>query len=140
MPKLGERQAALYDVEHATTDRAGLRWHRVADAQVYLSALIDTEWFFELAPHVTDVQIVRRGAGSRWSTCERHPSGGAILVADGALKQSVVLHELAHLICPNEEGHGDLFARTLAELVHHEMGFFAWSAFLHGLRAAGFRL
>jgi predicted metal-dependent hydrolase len=38
-----------------------------------------------------------------------------------------VLHELAHLLCPPEVGHGPRFADVLLTLVRHEMGFNAYA-------------
>lgn len=134
-PRLGEQQEALYLVEHETISDLGRRWDRVSEAQVYLSALVNTDWFFNMWPHVLEVRVERRGSGSRWSTCQRWPGGGSILVADGALRQPTVLHELAHLLNPPDEGHGDLFARTLLTLLHLEMGLVAYTEFLYGLRA-----
>lgn len=134
MPKLGRKQADLYAAEHAALDNHGLRWKRLADAQVYLQAVLNRDWFFDEWPGFLDGRIERRGSGSRWSTCENHPGGGTILVADGSLDQPTILHELAHLLNP-DSGHDEQFVATLLYLVHQEMGFNVYVEFLHALRA-----
>ena len=49
---------------------------------------------------------------------------GNIFLGQRALKQTTVLHELAHVLAPSKYGtpHGRFFARTLLELVGHELG------------------
>jgi len=140
--KLAARQSALYAAEHATIDRLGLRWERLADAQAYIDTLIGSAWFFARWPRLVRCVVERRGAGSSWSTCEPLDSAhagatateGAILVADGCLTQAVVLHELAHLLLPADVGHEPAFAQTLLTLVRHEMGFFAFAEYYGALR------
>jgi putative metallohydrolase (TIGR04338 family) len=58
-----------------------------------------------------------------------------LLLADGGLRQPVVLHELAHLLLPPHAGHGPPFAEVLLELVRHEMGFFAYAELQQALWA-----
>jgi putative metallohydrolase (TIGR04338 family) len=140
--RLGVHQSQLYAAEAATIADAGLRWARLRDAQRYLDELLGSEWFAGCWPDLLRCTIERRGSGSVWSTCQAldgrgarsRPSEGVILVADGALRQAVVLHELAHLLAPPGAGHGPVFARTLLALVRHEMGFFAYADLLHALR------
>jgi putative metallohydrolase (TIGR04338 family) len=140
--RLGTHQAELYAAEAMTIAEAGRRWSRIRDAQRYLDDLIDGEWFTSRWPDLLGCTVERRGSGSVWSTCQRldtdgaddRPTEGVILVADGALTQPVMLHELAHLLVPPDAGHGPVFAGVLLSLVRHEMGFFAYAEFLHALR------
>jgi putative metallohydrolase (TIGR04338 family) len=147
VPRLPAGQAELYAAEHDTIDRAGLRWRRLPEAQAYVDGLIGSDWFFERWPHFVRGVVERRGAGSSWSTCQAldrgapdgSPSEGVILVADGALTQAVVLHELAHLLLPPDRGHDAAFVETLLTLVRHEMGFFAFAEYQQALRQSGRR-
>lgn len=142
--RLGTYQAALYAAEAATIAGAGRRWSRLADAQHYLDELIGSDWFASRWPDLMCCAIERRGSGSVWSTCQRldalgarhRTTEGVILVADGALNQPVVLHELAHLVVGPEAGHGPPFAEALLCLVRREMGFYAYAEFLHALHQA----
>jgi len=139
---LGALQAGLYAAERETIAVLGIRWRRLADAQAYVDRLICSEWFFERWPHLVRCTVERRGEGSVWSTCQpldaQGLAGGAtegvVLVADGALAQPVVLHELAHLLVSPGTGHQPAFAETLLSLVRHEMGFDAFAAYYHALR------
>jgi len=140
--RLGFHQERLYAAEAETIAGLGLRWGRLPDARAYVSGLIESEWFGERWPHFLRCDVERRGSGSVWSTCHRldddgpggRPTEGIILVADGALLQPVVLHELAHLLVAPDAGHGPDFAETLLTLVRREMGFFAFAALYHALR------
>jgi putative metallohydrolase (TIGR04338 family) len=140
---LGPRQAALYAVEDDTIAGLGLRWRRIAEVQAYVDRLIASAWFFERWPSLVSCSIERRGSGSTWSTCQhlddRGPEGrateGVILLADGCLRQPVVLHELAHLLLPRGLGHEPAFAETLLMLVRREMGFFAFADCYQALRS-----
>ncbi len=145
-PRLAPCQAAIYEAEAATIDRAGRHWSRVRDAQAYLDGLTGSNWFFDQWPTLVRVTIERRGDGSTWSTCQAldvdgpggTPTEGVILLAGRTLTQSTVLHELAHLLVPPDTGHGAVFAETLLALVRHEMGFFAFTEFVDALgRPAG---
>lgn len=133
--RLGDRQAALYAAEGRALAGVGLRWRRVADAQRYVDALLDRDWFGDRWPQLVRCTVERRARGARWSTFQAldhdGPDGtateGVLLVAPTGLDQPTVLHELAHLVCPPETGHAPPFARALLSLVRHEMGFFAYA-------------
>ena len=138
---LGERQAALYAAEEEALAGLGLRWRRRDQAQAYLDGLVASPWFGDRWPHCVHVTVERRGRGAAWSTCQaldRDGPGGrpieAVVLVAGPLRQPVVLHELAHLLCAPGSGHGPGFAETMLSLVHHEMGLTAFADYLHALR------
>ena len=143
--RLGDRQAAAYAAEEEALGGVGIRWRRVADAQAYLDGVVEAGWFAERWPYFVSCLVERRGSGSRWSTCAPadsagpggRPTMGAVLVADGALRQAVVLHELAHLLGPPASGHGPDFVAVYLELVRHEMGFPAYADFRRALASRG---
>ena len=140
--RLGAHQADLYAAEHEAIAGAGLRWERLSDAQRYVDRLVASAWFAARWPHLLRCAVERRGSGSVWSLAHgldadgpgRRPTEGVVLVADGELRQAVVLHELAHLVSPPDAGHGPEFARTHLALVRHEMGFFAFADYRRALR------
>lgn len=139
---LGSAQAELYAAEDEAIDRLGIHWSRLADAQRYVDELLGSGWFGERWPHFLRCVVERRGRGSTWSCCHPldragaggRPTEGVILIADGGLRQPVVLHELAHLLSPRDAGHGVPFAETQLALVRREMGFFAFADYFHALR------
>jgi len=139
--RLGSQQEALYAAEAASIDRLGIVWARLADAQRAVDGVVGSAWFAERWPHFVRAVVERRGNGATWSTCSPldgagpggRPTEGVILVA-GALRQPVVLHELAHLLLPRRAGHGTAFAETMLALVRHEMGFVAYVEYLYALR------
>jgi putative metallohydrolase (TIGR04338 family) len=139
--QLAPRQEALYQAEAESIDALGIRWRRIADAQRAVDTLVGSDWFGELWPHFVRATVERRGRGAAWSTCvpldsdgpDGRPTEGVILVA-GALRQPVVLHELAHLLLPRDVGHGPAFAETMLTIVRHEMGFVAFAEYLYALR------
>jgi len=140
--RLGSCQEQLYAAEAETIADLGLRWRRLRDVRAYLDRLVESEWFAQRWPHFVRCAVERRGSGSVWSTCHRldhdgpdeRATEGVVLLSDGALRQPVVLHELAHLLLPPESGHGPDFAETMLTLVRGEMGFFAFAAYYHALR------
>jgi putative metallohydrolase (TIGR04338 family) len=138
---LGARQAALYAAEAESIEGAGVTWARLADAQRDLDRLVASEWFAERWPHFGRATVRRRGRGATWSLGlpldhagpRATATEGVILVA-GPLRQPVVLHELAHLLVPDGDGHGPEFAETLLTLVRAEMGFPAFAELYYALR------
>ena len=132
----------MYAAEAASIDGLGRRWRRLADVQAHVDRLIESDWFLERWPDLVRCVVERRGRGSTWSAgCQLGPAGpgrgateGVILLADDGLRQPVVLHELAHLVVPEEVGHQPPFAEALLTLVRHDMGFFAWAECWHALR------
>lgn len=141
MVVLGERQAGLYAAETAALGDRGLRWPSVRDVRRYVDGLVASDWFAARWPHLVAVSLERRGRGSVWSTCRAldgegpggRPTEAVVLLADGALVQHVVLHELAHLLGNPGAGHDRDFAALHLALVRHEMGFFAYAAYRRAL-------
>jgi len=140
--RLGTAQEALYAAEAESVDRHGIVWRRVADAQRALDALVGSAWFGARWPHLVRATVERRGAGARWSTHQALDAGGpggcateGVVLVAGALRQPVILHELAHLLLPRDAGHGPEFAETMLTLVRREMGFIAFAEYYHALRS-----
>lgn len=149
--KLGACQADVYAAEEEALNGRGVRWSRIRAAQDYVDRMVGSPWFAELWPHFLRGAVVRRGSGSVYSTNQPldrsgpggRPTEGVVLLADGALRQEVLLHELAHLLAPPDCGHGAPFLHVQLELVRREMGFFAYVEYRRALErrpAAGAEL
>ena len=69
---------------------------------------------------------VRARRGATAAHYERFDDGAAIAVPDGrstwALRELVVLHEIAHHLCDAEPPHGPEFVATFCELAEAVMG------------------
>jgi hypothetical protein len=145
-PRLGASQAAQYAAEEEALADRGIRWVRLGDAQAYLDRLVASEWFGECFAHFGGAEVRRRGSGSRWSLAlplddagpDGRPTAGLVLLAEGALCQRVLLHELAHLLAPLGSEHGEAFVGVHLELVRREMGFFAFAEYRRALTRRGF--
>jgi len=79
------------------------------------------------------------GPTSIRSRCSRHVDGyavdatGEIRLGGGSLRESVVLHEIAHVVSPGA-GHGPAFVAGLLTLVRERLGFHSYGALLTELR------
>ncbi|HET6794611.1 MAG TPA: hypothetical protein VFH45_09225 [Acidimicrobiales bacterium] len=141
--RLGAAQADLYAAEADSVDRLGVVWRRLADARCHAGLLVGSDWFAERWPHFVECDVERRGSGSVWSTClplddggpEGRPTRGVVLLADGGLRQPVLLHELAHLLNRPGAGHDRAFAAIHLTLVRHDMGFLAYAEYRRALWA-----
>ena len=143
--RLGAWQADVYAAEREALEGHGARWRRIRDAQAYADGLVGSDWFSGRWPHFLHCRVVRRGSGSVYSTNDAlddhgpdgRPTEGVVLLADGSVRQEVLLHELAHLLAPPDCGHGAPFVDVQLELVRHEMGFYAFTDYRAALRARG---
>ena len=68
---------------------------------------------FNLSP----VEVVKGSSDGRYATM----GGGVMTLPPFALRESVVLHELAHHYS-TVSGHGEMFTAKFVELVHYAMG------------------
>lgn len=115
----------------------------VEDMAEYCRDVMESEWFQRRWPRFHQLRLryignarVCKGGGARFSTYaeDRWASTSQIQISDWGMGWSsadseggemIVLHELAHAICPSREHHGRLWARTFLELVRCQMGAFA---------------
>lgn len=135
MPEYGTYQEACYKAEHVL-DRKTRVFTDIRQVRAYVDALVESEWFYDRWPRLETVTVHRKGSGATWSQARGHgPECGEIFLAPKALDLATVLHELAHLCCSADEGHGLLFVETLLTLVRHEIGFQAWADLYYALRS-----
>lgn len=128
-------QEAVYSAQAEVFPYWGRIFYSIQEVSNYLSNLMDTEWFFNNfgpAPLVTLKE---------WK--DRNQYAGAadiknfiIYLKTGLVVESVVLHELAHLLC-GESDHGQCFVDTQLKLVRQQMGFQAYAEYHHALRSTG---
>jgi hypothetical protein len=137
-PTLGTAQAAVYAAEAEALAGLGRQWRRLQEAQAYVDHLVDSSWFGERWPAFVSCLVRRRGSGAVWSCAaaleDAEGVEGLVLLAPGHLGQSVLLHELAHLLAGADQGHSCAFVGIQLELVRHEMGFPAWADYRRALR------
>lgn len=123
-----ERQLAVYAAEDAALDGCGRVFSGLAEAQRYVDVLVASDWWGDRWPRVDRV-VVGRSRSRRW---DGYAVAGANEVRLASWRESVLLHELAHVVTPGD-GHGPAFLTALVDLVRRQMGFHAYGALLHQL-------
>jgi putative metallohydrolase (TIGR04338 family) len=128
---------AVYAAE--TTLDPGRAFGTVVEIQDYLDALCANDWWNERFPGVVRIEAV--GIRSRCVDGVGRPdpdrNAGVIgMTADGR-KELIVLHEVAHVLCRPDAGHGPAWVRTYLELAYRLMGTEAWARLRTALVARG---
>jgi putative metallohydrolase (TIGR04338 family) len=95
--------------------------------QRYIDAVLALNWVHDIWPERTVLPVrVRRRKGVRWA--EYEPATRTFAIPDRttgggwALRELVILHELAHHLTPYDEPHGAAYASTYLHLVREVMG------------------
>ncbi len=128
------QQEAVYAAESESLGGYGRRFADVREIQAYLDELAGSAWWLDRWPSIGRV-VVERFSSRRWAGVARTQEL-RIAVAYGAATEDVVLHELAHIVTPDEE-HSPVFCHALLMLVRERMGFFAWVELERALRLRG---
>jgi putative metallohydrolase (TIGR04338 family) len=127
-----ERQLSIYAGEDAALGEAGRLFRDMREVRAYIDDLVSSEWWADRWPHVDAIPIGRtRSTRFEGYTVQ---AGGEIRV--GSLRESVVLHEIAHVVTPGAD-HGPAFVEALLALVRERLGFHAYGALLAELRRRG---
>jgi len=124
------RQLEVYRAEDAALAGRGRAFRGPAEAQRYVDALVASDWWGGRWPEIDRV-AVGRSRSRRW---DGYAVAGEHEIRLASREEPVLLHELAHLVTPGD-GHGEAFAAALLDLVRHQMGFHAYGALRHELRA-----
>ncbi len=123
---------AVYAAE--TTLDPGRVFAAVVQVQDYLDALCANDWWSARFPSVVRIEAV--GIRSRCVEAVGRPdpdrNAGVIGVTADGRKELIVLHEVAHVLCRPDAGHGPDWVRTYLELAYRLMGTETWAM----LRAA----
>jgi putative metallohydrolase (TIGR04338 family) len=124
-----ERQLHVYAGEEAALTGAGRVFRDLREVRTYLDDLIGTDWWADRWPHVEAIPVARTRSG-RFSG---YAVDGTGEIRVGSLRETVVLHEVAHVVTPGS-GHGPAFVNALLALVRERLGFHAYGALLAELR------
>ncbi len=119
----------LYNAE-LSMKRRPLAFKNLQGVKKYAKRALKHKWFKQQWPDIAEVSVHKIRCDSN---AHGWYSGGGVLsiqipIAPWALKEVVVLHELAHGITEYENGvnktawHGREFAKIFASLVQHYMG------------------
>jgi putative metallohydrolase (TIGR04338 family) len=128
--------AAVYRAEDAALDGVGPRLHRWADVEAFVEAVVSSpEWVEHPAVPPVEVVVERRSRSARYAAASH--AHAAIWIPDGHWTAPVVLHELAHLLCPSREDHGPAWCGALLWLVRRVLGVEAYGALRSGFDQAG---
>ena len=135
-----ERQLKLYAGEDAALAGTGRDFRNLGEVRAYLGDLIGSDWWAERWPSVEAIPVARTrserfdgyavdGTGEIRLRTGRQ----AKLPRVGALREPLVLHEVAHVVTPGT-GHGPAFVDALLALVRERLGFHAYGALQAELR------
>ena len=102
----------------------------VVRVQEYLDALCASDWWSERFPGVVRIEVVgiRSSCVEAVGRPEPERNAGVIGVTPDGRNELTVLHEVAHVLCRPDAGHGPDWARTYLELAYRLMGTDAWAA------------
>ena len=125
-----QRQQLVYASEAAALGGAGRVFRHLGEARAYVDELVAGDWWADRWPHIDSIPVARtrshRVDGYALDT-------GEIRLGGGSLRESVVLHEIAHVVSPGA-GHGPAFVAGLLTLVRERLGFHSYGALLTELR------
>jgi len=130
-----ECQAGVYASEDAALEGVGRRFRHLGEVRAYVAELIDSDWWADRWPAVEAIPVgaTRSHRVSGYAVDGSGPGCGEILCAGQIFRETVVLHEIAHVVTPGA-GHGPLFVAALLALVRERLGFHAYGALLAELR------
>lgn len=126
-----ERDLRTVDIAGSTlTLPIERKFASVESVQRYVDAVLQLDWVRAAWPNAGDVHV-RERSGATASHYERATRTIAVPLHRGnrawALRELVVLHELAHHLADDEPAHGgpfvDRFLTLVAEVIGHEAGF-----------------
>jgi putative metallohydrolase (TIGR04338 family) len=128
----------LYKAEKVLREQTGMRTFQTQqEMQRYINKLQRSIWFGKRFPRYVRVTIPITVSSTKHL---KHPfaRGGHIYIPLNPYyyNEAVVLHELAHVICPDKrmQSHGRWFARCYLELVKRCMGIEAHAALKQSYR------
>jgi len=128
-----ECQRRVYAAEDAALEGAGRRFTDLGEVRAYVTELIDSQWWGDRWPHVEAIPVAGTRSGRVGGYAVAVEGAGEIRLARRALREPVLLHEIAHVVTPGA-GHGPAFVGALLALVRERLGFHAYGAFLAELR------
>ena len=118
-----EEQLAVYAAEDAALAGLGRVFPDAPAAQRYVDELVAGDWWGSRWPQVDRV-VVARSRSRRFAGYAL--TGVTPEMRLSSLRESVILHELAHTVAGGD--HGPPFVDALLALVRQQMGFHAYGA------------
>jgi putative metallohydrolase (TIGR04338 family) len=127
-----QRQFLVYAGEEAALADAGRVFRDLGEVRAYVAELVASDWWADRWPHIETIPVAR----TRSTRFEAYAVDGTGEIRLGRLRESVVLHEIAHVVTPGG-GHGPAFVTTLLALVRERLGFHSYGALLAEFRGRG---
>lgn len=124
-----ERQRRLYAAEDAALAAAGRTFRHLGEVRAYVEDLIASDWWADRWPQIDTIPVGRSRSG-RFGGYAIEDAGEIRLAS---LRETVVLHEIAHVVSPGA-GHGPAFVESFLALVRERLGFHSYGALLAELR------
>lgn len=124
-----DRQIRIYESENAALGEAGRLFHHLGEVRAYVAELVDSDWWAGRWPEIDAIPVGR----SRSERMTGYAVDGTAEIRLAALREPVVLHEIAHVVTPGA-GHGPAFVDALLALVRERLGFHSYGALLAELR------
>lgn len=126
----------VYAAEDSVLAEVGPRLRRWVEVEAFVESVLADPAYLDLFPDgPLDIVLDRRSRSARASVAL--PDHATILIRDGSWNALTLLHELAHLISPDEVPHGADFVATELALVRRFCGFDAFAVLLTAFRATG---
>ncbi|HEV7863085.1 MAG TPA: hypothetical protein VGR20_10310 [Acidimicrobiia bacterium] len=124
-----ERQVSVYAAEEAALGDAGRVFRDLGEVRAYVGDLVASDWWADRWPHIETIPVARSRSG-RFGGYAVEGTGEIRL---STLRESVLLHEIAHVVTPGT-GHGPAFVASFLALVRERLGFHTYGALLAELR------
>jgi putative metallohydrolase (TIGR04338 family) len=124
-----QRQLCVYAAEDAALAEAGRVFRDLREVRVYVEELVASDWWADRWPQIEAIPVAR----TRSERFRGYAVDGAGEIRVGALREPVVLHEIAHVVTPGA-GHGPVFVAALLSLVRERLGFHHYGALRTELR------
>jgi putative metallohydrolase (TIGR04338 family) len=129
---------AVYRAEDAALAGVGPRLARWADVEAFVEAVVTSpDWVEHPAVPPIEVVVERRSSSARYAAASHEHA--TVWIPAGHWTAPVVLHELAHLLCPSTEDHGPAWCGAFLWLVRRVLGIEAYGALRTAFDRAGVR-
>jgi putative metallohydrolase (TIGR04338 family) len=128
-------QEAVYKAQAEVFPFWGRKFEDIHEVEKYLSDILNSTWFFETFGPFPSVSIKEWKDKNRWAGCA-DAKIFTIYLKTGRQYESVVLHELAHILCGSAD-HGQCFVDTQLKLIYNTMGFVCFAEYKRALLMTG---
>jgi putative metallohydrolase (TIGR04338 family) len=137
LPRDNQRQR-VYNAESVALPSRPRLGTTVAEVQAWVNKITDYAWFRRRWGRRNITVVQKRGSGGYVYNNSTTIHIG-LNVQGGGAYQSTVIHEIAHVLVPQER-HGPMFARTMVELTRYTFGAYNAANLLSAYRTYGARV